>query len=88
MSDKKIFTFDVEVDPITYKLVHEYFMHQTVYIRYMMSEDGRASWVRFQPEPVTKNEANVIERALRRLGAFVVCYENRFSKKLDNVTYY
>lgn len=88
MSDKKIFTFDVEVDTITYKLVHEYFMHQTVYISYMMSEDGRSSWVRFQPEPVTKTEANVIERDLRRLGAFVVCYENRFSKKLDSVTYY
>lgn len=88
MSDKKIFTFEVEVDPITYKLVHEYFMHQTVYIRYLMSEDGRSNWVRFQPEPVTKTEANVIERGLRRLGAFVVCYENDFSKKLDNVTYY
>lgn len=65
----RIYLFEVEVDS-TYPAVHELFMHQTVLIRYTFSEtDGKPNKVKFQPDPMLKGEANLVEGSLKRIGA-------------------
>ena len=63
-----IYLFDVDVDS-TYPAVHELFMHQTVFIRYTFDAKGKANKVRFQPDPMVKEDAKSLEGQLKRIGA-------------------
>lgn len=66
------YTFEVEVDPSNYEEVHKYFMHQTVFIRYTFAEDGGPNKVKFQPEPMVREDARLVEKALKRIGAIFI----------------
>lgn len=64
---KSIYVYEVEVDS-TYPAVHELFMHQTVFIRYVFG-DGVPNKVRIQPDPMVKEDSKIIESQLKRIGA-------------------
>ena len=63
----KNYVFEIDVDD-TYNEVHNYFKHQTVFIRYTCNED-RPNTIKVQPDPMVPDDAKIIERDLKRIGA-------------------
>lgn len=63
----KIYVFEIDVDD-TYVEVHNYFKHQTVFIRYTCNDDS-PNTIKVQPDPMVPEDAKIIERDLKRIGA-------------------
>jgi hypothetical protein len=66
----KIYKFEVEVDS-NYPAVHNLFMHQTVFIRYTYSSNGEMNKAKYQPDPMVREDARILEEEIKRLGVKV-----------------
>jgi hypothetical protein len=72
----QIYVFEVEVDH-TYPEVHKYFIHQTVFVRYIFSSNEKPNKVKYQPDPMVKEDARIVEEQLKRIGAKVKIVPSR-----------
>ena len=66
----QIYTFEVEVDS-NYLAVHNLFIHQTVFVRYTYTSDGKPNKAKYQPDPMVREDAKMIEEEIKRLGVKV-----------------